>query len=197
MTGPIVFLDTETTSLRRDRRVWNIGVITRRRGVDVPEEIIIGHVDLADADPMALNVGGFWQRNPNVGGRPGEAQLVDDELRAALWLAERIRPVLTSDGPRPVHIVGAVPSFDVEACAAMMRRHQQCWPAHYHLVDVENVAVGALAARGRVVGPPYDSGELSRLLGVDPGDYARHTALGDAYWARDLFDVAMRPVTDR
>lgn len=62
-----------------------------------------------------------------------------------------------------------------------------------HLGGGETGAIGALAARGQRFDPPYSSEDVSAALGVDPGKYARHTALGDAQWARDLYDAAMRP----
>lgn len=61
------------------------------------------------------------------------------------------------------------------------------WGGHYHLVDVENLAAGALAWP-----PPYDSDVLSRAVGVAPMDNdVRHTALGDTLWAMHIYDAAM------
>jgi len=76
----------------------------------------------------------------------------------------------------------------------LFRRYHLSWPAHYHQICVENIAVGALAARGHVIRPPYKSKDLSGLLGLDPDGYWQHTALGDAYWARDMYDAAMQPI---
>ena len=36
---------------------------------------------------------------------------------------------------------------------------------------------------------PWDSDEISRVVGVDPDDFDRHTALGDARWARAIYDA--------
>lgn len=197
-TSTLAFTDSETTSLRRDRRPWNIAVTLRADGHDLaPEEIIIRDVDLTEADPFALQVGHFWERHPAVGGDPGAAQIVPTEHDAALWLLERVQPVLrhTSDGVElcRVHIVGAVPSFDVETFVMMFARHQLMWPAHHHLIDAEVLAIGALAARGQRIDPPYSSDDVSAALGVGVGKYARHTAAGDTEWVRDLYDAAMRP----
>ena len=35
---------------------------------------------------------------------------------------------------------------------------------------------------------PWKSDELSKAIGIDPEDYAKHTALSDARWARDVYD---------
>lgn len=67
---------------------------------------------------------------------------------------------------------------------------------HDHLVDVVPMAAGWLnALPGRdlalaPVVPPWSSDDLSRRCGVSPPDgAARHTALGDARWARRWWDA--------
>ena len=86
-----------------------------------------------------------------------------------------------------------MPNFDAEVLAARMRWHDLAPSWHYHLIDVENLAVGFLAARGVQVPLPWNSEDLSRLVGVEPAsDEDRHTALGDARWARDIFDAVMK-----
>ena len=76
----------------------------------------------------------------------------------------------------------------------------------YHLVDVEALAAGWLAAghdwsQGPPVGdratPPWSSEELSRAVGVDPDDFDRHTALGDARWAAAIYDAVLAPLGGR
>lgn len=190
----LCFLDTETTGLHSHRRTWNIGLIRRDPdGTETAEEIIIRGDDLLwEADPMALLIGHFWERHPDFGGDPGAALVLDEE-EALKWLHERIRPVVTPKGAVPMHIVAAVPSFDVEGLSRWFRQHQMSWPMHYHQMCVENIALGALAGRGHVVRPPHKSKDLSALLGLDADGYWEHTALGDAYWARDMYDAAMRP----
>ncbi len=36
--------------------------------------------------------------------------------------------------------------------------------------------------------PPWDSNKLSLAVGVDPDDFDRHTALGDARWAKAIYE---------
>lgn len=85
---------------------------------------------------------------------------------------------------------------------------------HYHVIDVEALAAGWLARtrkmqaagyieseiavrlnRDPIVGiaphPPWNSTELSLAVGVDPNDFDRHTALGDAKWAKAIFETVM------
>lgn len=194
----LVFLDTETTSLRPDRRVWEIGLYVRDAGYDPqqPHQWFVdwSDLDLGNADPMALKIGGFYERHP---------QMRDPRVRYAVgevvheWEALEEVERLT----RGAHLVGAVPNFDAEVLAARMREHGIAPSWHYHLIDVEALAVGALAARGlwppgggdERYALPWDSDEVTETLGVDPvSDEDRHTALGDARWARDVYDAVMK-----
>jgi hypothetical protein len=64
-------------------------------------------------------------------------------------------------------------------------------PWHYHLIDVENLVAGYLAARGELIPPPWKSDQLSAAVGVDPNDFGRHTAMGDVLWTRAQWDAVM------
>ena len=89
-----------------------------------------------------------------------------------------------------------------------MRANGICPSWHYHLIDVEALAVGYLAGRGwpldhwgdpggetaRMFDPrnlPWKSDDLSAALGIRITDDDRHTALGDARWARAIYDAVM------
>ena len=79
-----------------------------------------------------------------------------------------------------------------ERLTLLLERHDRTWPAHYHLIDVENLAVGYLAGDDHlVVAPPWDSDMVSRLVDVEPTTTERHTAMGDARWARAIYDRVM------
>jgi hypothetical protein len=59
----LVFIDTETTSLRPDRRAWDIGLIVRQEGQEDREQswfVDWADLDLGNADPFALKIGGFY-----------------------------------------------------------------------------------------------------------------------------------------
>jgi hypothetical protein len=71
-----------------------------------------------------------------------------------------------------------------------------CPSWHYHLIDVEALAVGYLAGRGSAdlfhpSALPWKSDDLSAALGITVRDEDRHTALGDAKWARAIYDAVM------
>jgi hypothetical protein len=93
------------------------------------------------------------------------------------------------------HVVGAVPNFDTERLAKLLTDHGHKPGWHYHLIDVENLAVGYLHGRRgeRTIPLPWDSDALSRACGVEPPTDARHTAMGDADWAMALYDAITGP----
>lgn len=186
----IVFLDTETTSLRPDRRAWEIGLVARLEGCEEDVEhswfVDIGDLDLGNADLISLNIGGFYQRHP-VG------RLNPDEFLAAA--AGFGLPVTYSEGyvldkveqfTRGATIVGAVPNFDTEVLAARMRANGICPSWHYHLVDVETLAAGH-----KQLPPKWDFDQILALYGLEYAEADRHTALGDARMVRDLYDSVM------
>ncbi len=190
----ICFIDTETTSLRHNRRAWEIGIIARTGDRDVEHSWFIeaDDLDLGNADVMSLKIGGFYQRHPQYR-LDRESELTDCEGEGdALRHVEAVT--------RGAHLCGAVVNFDAGVLGARMRAHGICASWHYHLIDVEALAVGYLAhaaARdgsgrelaGSITALPWDSGALSRAVGVDPDDFERHTALGDARWARAIWDA--------
>lgn len=82
------------------------------------------------------------------------------------------------------HLVGMVPSFDDRRIGDFLERagRRRLW--HYHLIDLEVWAAGKLGLL-----PPYRSEDVSRLVGVDPDQYARHTAAGDVEWSLAVLEA--------
>jgi hypothetical protein len=203
VTAPIAFVDTETDGVHRDRKAWEIAIIRREPNGDETEWQAFIDIDLATADPFGLRVGGFYDRHPLgqflAGSRdaypvtgprmtgPGADSHLQPDLMPIQYAALTIARMTHG-----AHIVGAVPNFDTEVLAQLLRT-QGLNPAwHYHLVDVENLAVGFLAGNGNVFTPPWKSDLLNEAIGLEPVDEAdRHTALGDARWAAAIYDTVM------
>lgn len=214
-TAPLAFVDTETTGVHPGRRAWEVAIIRREPdGTENTFHAFVVDVDLSRADPFGLKVGRFYDRHPSYNGTV-EDMLTDDPWSGSRYfelpggakvLTELDTAVRVERMTRGAHLVGAVPNFDAEVFASMLRRHQLAPAWHYHLIDVEALAVGWIHGSGRVpniahqlgVELPWKSDDLSRACGVEPaGDDERHTALGDAKWAMRLYDAIVNPVVTR
>lgn len=195
MTAPIAFLDTETTGLDPDRhQIWEVALITP----DGAEHVWQFPINEMEADPFALNIGRYWDRHWSRGIReisditavyqahtaesrrknfPGQGRAITP---GHMW-CEHFRDLTAG-----LHLAGAVVSFDEERLRRLLNRNGVLHRWHYHLVDVEALAAGKLG-----IEPPWNSDELSAALGVQVSDEDRHTALGDAKWARCIYGAVM------
>lgn len=167
MAAPVVFLDTETTGLDPDvHSLWEIALI-----VDEQEHVFRLEPNIIAASPDALRITRFYDRvmDPLWQWTPGPKHVAFEIAR------------LTSGR----HLVGAVPSFDAAFLTRLLRQSglQPAW--HYHLVDVEALAAGKLG-----IEPPWDTRKLAAALGIAelPADVV-HTALGDARWAKAIYEA--------
>lgn len=193
---PLCFIDCETTGLHHERLPWDVAVIRREPDGACTEWQAFLDVDLSKADPFALKIGHFYERHPLgrwLSGRDGE---VDDGV--GVWHAftetvcADVAAARFARMTHGAHIIGAVPNFDTSTMGDLARNNELLNAHHYHLIDVETLAVGFLAGRGEPIAPPWSSDDLSAALGVTPpGDDERHTALGDARWAQRLYDAVM------
>lgn len=192
----LAFLDTETTSLRHDRRIWEIGLIIRDDDDQPGEEqeyrwfVDIDDLDLGNADLMSLAKGKFYERHPQaIDGPPPHIDPDDEEEYLTPCPEDMVMRDLERTFLRGATIVGAIPNFDTEGLAARMRAHGICPSWDHHLVDVESFAAGARRKR-----PPWRLDELLDLYGIKVAEADRHTALGDARAARDLYDAALHRI---
>ena len=186
----LVFLDTETTGLDpREQEIWEIGAIVREDAATDEEFRWQIRPRIDDADPKALEIGRFHERFAV----PEHAAAARLGAAGPWYFYKSIYEMFSevADVLQGAHLVGAVPSFDDAFLKEAFRIHSLKVGWHYHLCDVENLAVGYLAAKDEPLSPPWDSEVLSLKLGIDPSKYERHTALGDARWARDLYDAVM------
>lgn len=203
MSAPIVFLDTETTSLGPKREPWEIAMIKRDSdGQQDSISFFVNWPDLSKADPMSLKFSRFYERHPQFNGSSDFHYIMNADGRTSLpppYVVDRDDAArLVHSWTRGAHIVGAVPNFDIDMLDRVLRESRLVPDWHYHLIDVENLAVGWLAAREgfgdprQDLDPPWKSDDLSLACGVEPpSDEERHTALGDARWAMRWYDKIM------
>lgn len=197
MTAALCFLDTETDGVHPHRRAWEVAMIRRDDDRQSERHFFVA-LDMRNSDPFALNIGRFWDRHPAGRKTSGKPSLPAQPLLNKHDAAKEVMRWTFG-----AHIVGAVPNFDTETLAGLLRSEGYLPAWHYHLVDVEAMAVGWLNGRakghanpvgldGRTVTlvPPWSSDDLSRACGIDPpSDNDRHTALGDARWAMRWYDA--------
>lgn len=165
MDDPVVFVDTETTSLNRiTGEAWNIALITPVGG-EFQWYIRPNALYTADADSLRINR--YYEHLSHIVWNTPEVA------------AESIAQVLSGK-----HIVAAVPDFDAWFLAKILREYNHAPAWHYHLIDIETLIAGKYE-----IHPPYDSDELIMRLGIDPNSYERHTALGDARLVRDCYNL--------
>lgn len=193
---PLVFLDTETTGVHPGRQVWEIGMI--RRDDDGESELqFYVEVDLSEADPFGLSVGKFYERHPQGRWLSDRMTVPADPEPCRVHLAAE----LVAQWTHGAHVIGAVPSFDTISLDALMRDHGLLPAWHYHLTCVETLALGYLAGQ-RAAGhqlrdeagdlqPPWKSRDLAAAVGVIQREEDMHTALGDARWARAIYDKVL------
>lgn len=182
----IVFVDVETTSLRPDRHAWEIALITEE---DKQSKWMIQweDLDLPNADPQSLRIGGFYDRHPQAKELwevpTSPVPIVFPEKSVARWVEEKTREAV---------LCGVNIQFDALTMDRMLRRHGLIPAWHHRLACVRNIAAGWLSSQDLPMA--YDelvnmpSPELSKLCGVDPpAPGVAHTALGDAQWASEWF----------
>jgi len=182
----LVFMDTETTGLSLDDDIWEFAAIRREEdGTETELHIFIEH----DRDKCRQLPMSFLQDHYD--------RFRDHRAYTPRQAASEIASLFRNGKP---HVVGAVPDFDTTRIAKLLRGFGLSAGWHYHLIDVENLAVGYLAGRapkrdGEVGFPvpklPWDSDHLSLAVGVDPGLFERHTAMGDVKWAMAIYDAVM------
>jgi DNA polymerase III epsilon subunit-like protein len=208
----MVFLDTETTGLDpRRHKLWNVGMVVVD-GAEESEHEWMWWPDLSTADPMALAINRFYDRAGDALASPWSDTY---DAGAVLYVGDDHADPVDEPVAKAAHniahtldgatIVGAIPWFDVNFLVPWLAEHGHVFTGHYHLIDVEALAVGKLAGHGgrrKDDGlpaepgpfdpkPPWRSTDLSLAVGVDPEQFDRHTALGDARWAKAIYEAVM------
>ena len=141
-------------------------------------------VNLGRADPVALRIGQFHERRYD---RFSQRYAYDSSLLS--WFAEDFANLT-----RDKHMMGAVPTFDEAFLNKLLAEHGQCWEMHYHLIDIEAMAVGYQAAKQLATPLPWKSDELSAMIGVNAEAFeeGKHTAMGDCAWTIAQWEIINR-----
>lgn len=179
----MTFLDTETLGLDEAAPIWEFAAVRRHPAVGgrIVEHFTIQH------EP------GDWLDSLPKFFRDDYEKRYDEATALPADVAARRIQRITANAT----IVGAVPSFDTVRLTRLLQAHGLVSAWNYHLVDIENVAVGYIAGaapsvfgdrRRALVSPPYSSDELSAVVGVNPKDFPRHTAMGDVEWCMAQWD---------
>lgn len=90
--------------------------------------------------------------------------------------------------------VGSAPDFDATRVQILLEKLP--WPPaprwNHQLIGIVPLMLGHLRAQlGELPPQPWKSEQLSRLVGVDPDAFARHTAMGDVEWTMAVWDTIM------
>lgn len=187
----VVFLDTETTGLSMADDIWEIAAIRRAEdGTETELHLFVEH-SRAKCDSLPLS---FREDHYN--------RYLDHKAVSRKEACQRVADLFRNGKP---HVVGAVPNFDTERLTHMAELEWPRWSDpkfgwHYHLIDVENLAVGWIAANldkipnesgSTLLALPWDSDVISAAVGVDPQRFPRHTAMGDVRWAMAIYDAVI------
>lgn len=186
----LCFIDTETTGVHPDREMWEIAMI---RDDTAGYCNLFVEVDLSKADPFGLNVGRFYERHPLGRYLAGEIPRPEQQGPEEAELVSQVEAAkAVATWTHGCHLVGAVPDFDARTLDPLLRKFGLIPSWHYHLIDVEAMAMGYLHGLHHYkpdvpadLSLPWKSDELSRACGVEPPtENERHSALGDARWAQ-------------
>lgn len=204
----LAWADVETTGIdpKRGAEIWELALIVRDLNQVSGEPAsdcdleYCWHIrpDLAHADPMALKVGGYYQRCQVQDRQPGEAAPLrlpgsgeggKIPLLATWEVAHEVATLLNG-----AHFIAANPAFDSGHLDAFLRANGQCLTVDYHLTDIGSLVRGWAAGKGLLATAsqfPLKLDAAARATGINPDAYERHSALDDARVARDVYDAVM------
>lgn len=203
MSTPIAFIDTETTHLDSEiGEVWEVAVILREQdGEEFTDTEYVWQfgINLETADPEALRIGRFRERSVISQTCDCQAAYTEPNAITCMTRADAVKAIVNILAGAV--LVGSNPGFDDRFLRKLLGPGSAQW--HYRPVCIATLAAGkklgvtdvirrfgGTPTEAETVSFPFSSRDLSRWTGVEPpGGGVAHTALGDARWARDVFDA--------
>lgn len=173
-----------------------------------PFALRIGH--FWERHPLGRMLSGATDRLPDAihGLTPGGYFAVAGANTMGAYLTQAAASLAIARITHGAHVVGAIPSFDTDTFQRGLFENGLTPSWHYHIIDIEALAVGFLKGRQSeredqaghhgpyapdvVIPMPWRSDDLTAMLDVEPcPEEDRHTALGDAEWAKRMYDAVM------
>jgi hypothetical protein len=205
VNAPIAFVDCETTHLSAEiGEAWEVAVILREQdGEETTDTEYVWQFvpDLTKADPEALRIGGFEERFNVPFGLDADAAFTGygSDPVVPMTRAQAVSAILSV--LRGAILVGSNPGFDDRFLRKLLGPGGAQW--HYRPLCIATLAAGKKLGMAEIIRRfggkplpsdevplPFSSRDLSRWTGVEPpGPGVAHTALGDARWARDVWDA--------
>lgn len=205
MSTPVAFVDCETTHLDAEvGEAWEVGVILREfedNGEHTDTEYLWEFaIDPTPGafDPEALRIGRWHERRQLATGT-NEAAFTGEVPAVLMPRTDAVKAIVNV--LRGAVLVGSNPGFDDRFLRKLLGPGSAQW--HYRPLCIATLAAGKKLGMAEVVRRfggkplpsdevplPFSSRDLSRWTGVEPpGLGVAHTALGDARWARDVWDA--------
>lgn len=170
---PLLFLDVETLGLQEDSPIWEIALLH-----------VTAHGQMREKWTC------FVKHDPRL----MDPQLPDafiEDYNKRFVGSRALDPIEAFDAvshfAEGSHVCGSNPSFDMERIEKLDPARTMAW--HYHPLDIPTLVHGYLLGKGVAPAPPWKSDYLSRIVGVDPADFDRHTAMGDCLWTFAMWEA--------
>lgn len=190
----LTFVAAKATGLDpAQHEIWELAIIRREDDTET-EHVWQLPVDLTVADPLELEASRFadrrWpdQRHPACDRTFIRPRVVADED------LERWSHVIEDLTSATVVVVTGSGAPHLDLLRRLLQDNGAC-PRWHTPVDATLLAAGWVVGSGYVADladPPWNLSELSRMVGVEPAEFERHTALGIARWTRAIYDATTR-----
>lgn len=177
---PICYTDCETLGLEPQRHdVFEVGILKVFPDGREEELLLWLPVDLSTASPDALRKNRFFERRRDCYKKYGVT------AEEGAWKIAEFTSGAVLAGNRI--------TFDEGMISAYLAKQKLAHAWELYTIDVPTFGAGALGLKKK-----FNGKTISELLGVPlPDDSERHTAMGDAKWARRMHVAAIQLVERR